>query len=163
MLLDLMFLSSHGVPSGWLLHVDTTGARYYVHKKNMLSRPCSSQLRIFTFEDTVLPGVLRELTRFLDSIVSYMHTKGITLPSKADLVLSFGRKDGTCICKYYFADHMHRSIFWLDDFNADMLWDVKRCKTSEPSHLSHAIEAEYWLVFTVVPVIIFHCVGADNS
>ncbi len=57
----------------------------------------------------------------------------------------------------------NRSIFWLDGFNADMLPEVKHYSTSEPSHLAHAIEAEYWLVFTVVPVIIFHCVGAHNS
>ncbi len=165
-----MFLSSHGVPSDWSLHVNTAGARYYVHKKmfhtlvNMLSGPCGSLLQIFTFEDTVLPTVLQELTRFLDNIVSYMHTKGITLPSKVDLVLSFGHEfeDGTHICRYYFADHMHRSIFFLDDFNADVLLDVKHYNTSEPSHLAHAIEAEYWLVFTVMPIIIFHHVGADN-
>ncbi len=128
-----MFLSSHGVPSGWSLHVNTAGARYYVHEKmfhtsvNMLSGPCGSLLRIFTFEDTVLPTVLQELTRFLDNIISYMDTKGITLPSKVDLVLSFGEEfeDGTHICEYYFADHMDRSIFWLDGFNTDILPVVK--------------------------------------
>ncbi len=166
-----MFFSSHGVPSGWSLHVNTAGARYYVHKKmfhasvNMLSTPRSSLLRIFTFEDTVLPAVLQELTRFLDNIISYMHTKGITLPPKVDLVLSFGQEfeDGTHICEYYFAYHMHRSIFWLDGFNADILPVVERDNTSEPSHLAHVIEGEYWLVFIFMPVIIFHCVGADNS
>ncbi len=166
-----MFLSSHGVPSGWSLHVNTAGARYYVHEMmfhtsvNALLRPWDSLLRIFTFEDIILPAVLQELTRFLDNIISYMHTKGIPLPPKVDLVLSFGQEfeDGTHICEYYFTDHMHRSIFCLDGFNADILLEVKLYNTSEPSHLAHMIEAQYWLVFTVVPVIIFHCVGADNS
>ncbi|PBL04205.1 hypothetical protein ARMGADRAFT_45799 [Armillaria gallica] len=150
----------HGVPSGWSLHVNTAGARYYVHEKmfhtsvNTLSMPCDSLLRIFTFEDTVLPAVLQELTRFLDNIVSYMHTKEIPLPSTVDLVLSFGEEfeDGTHICGYYFADHTHRSIFFLDDFNADILPNVKNESTSEPSHLAHAIEAEYWLHSRLFPV-----------
>ncbi|SJK99664.1 uncharacterized protein ARMOST_02972 [Armillaria ostoyae] len=105
--------------------------------------------------DTVLPAFLQELTRFLDNIISYMHTKGITLPPKVDLVLSFGWsefEDGTHICEYYFADHMHRSIFWLDGFNADILSPVKQYNTSEPSHLAHAIEAEYWLHSGLFPV-----------
>ncbi|PBL04203.1 hypothetical protein ARMGADRAFT_979631 [Armillaria gallica] len=149
-----------GVPSGWSLHVNTAGARYYVHEKmfhasvNALSKPHGSLLRIFTFEDTVLPAVLQELTRFLDNIISYMHTKGITLPSKVDLVMSFGEEfeDGTHICTYYFADHMHCSIFWVDGFNADMHPDVKQYNTSEPSHLAHAIEAEYWLHSGLFPM-----------
>ncbi len=94
-----------------------------------------------------------------------MHSKRITLPPKADLVLSFRQEfgDGTHICGYYLADHTHRSIFWLDGFNTDRMLAVNLYNTSEASHLSHAIEAEYWLVFTVVPIIIFHCVGADDN
>ncbi|KAK0218287.1 hypothetical protein EDD85DRAFT_1029231 [Armillaria nabsnona] len=137
----------HGVPSDWSLHVNTMGARYYVHKKMF-------HTLIFTFEDPVLPAVLQELTRFLDNIISYMHSKGITLPPKVDLVLGFGQEleDHTHICKYYFADHTHHSIFWLDGFNANMHPNVTQYNTSEPSHLAHVIEAEYWFHSGLFPV-----------
>ncbi|KAK0470193.1 uncharacterized protein EV420DRAFT_1498911 [Desarmillaria tabescens] len=85
-----------------------------------------------------------------------MHVKGITLPPKVDLVMSFGREleDGTHFCGYYFVDHMHCSIFWLDGFKASGLLGVKDYDTSEPSHLAHVIEAEYWFVVTVMLFII---------
>ncbi|KAK0470202.1 uncharacterized protein EV420DRAFT_95845 [Desarmillaria tabescens] len=149
----------HGVPSDWSLHITPAGVRYYVHEKifhasvNASSTSCSSLLRIFTYEDTALPEVLQELTGFLDNILSYMHTEGITLPPKVDLVLSFGPEleDGTHCCGYYFADHMHCSIFWLDGFDIGMLSKVERYNTSEPSHLAHAIEAEYWVHYRMFP------------
>ncbi|KAK0470205.1 uncharacterized protein EV420DRAFT_1473286 [Desarmillaria tabescens] len=119
----------HGVPSDWSLHINPQGVRYYVHEMmfhasvNASSTSCSSRLRIFTHEDIILPEVLRELTGFLDNILNYMHAKGTNLPPKVDIVLSFGSEfeDGTHCCGYYFADHMHRSIFWLDSFDASML------------------------------------------
>ncbi|KAK0432245.1 hypothetical protein EV421DRAFT_1849758 [Armillaria borealis] len=150
-----MFLSSHGIPSGWSVHVHPHGLRYYVHERmfhssaNTLS---TSLLRIFTDADIVIPEEWRVLKQSLENIISYMHSKEITLPPKVDLALGFTwYENGPPTCEYYFADHIHHSIFWLDDFDANKMRDVKLYSTSEPSHLKHAIEAQYWLHFSFFP------------
>ncbi|THH07973.1 hypothetical protein EW146_g9140 [Bondarzewia mesenterica] len=43
-------------------------------------------------------------------------------------------------CKYYFADHSKRTIFWLDAQDSDTLG----LPTSSSLQLKYAVEAEYW-------------------
>lgn len=105
-----------------------------------------SLLRVFTDADIVISEEWRVLSGFLDNIVSYMYTKGISLPPKVDLFLGLRlSQEGTVVCLYYFADHVHRSVFWLDDLDARTL-SILDVITTEPSHLAHAIEARYWSV-----------------
>ncbi len=108
----------------------------------VLSQPIEDyggHLGFLLFPDGVLSG-------FLDNIVSYMYTKGISLPPKVDLFLGLRlSQEGTVVCLYYFADHVHHSVFWLDDLDARTL-SILDVITTEPSHLAHAIEARYWSV-----------------
>ncbi|KAK0193419.1 hypothetical protein F5146DRAFT_925315 [Armillaria mellea] len=145
-----MFPSSHGIPSGWSVHVHPQGLRYYVHEMmfhasvNTSSTPCVSLLRVFTNADIIISEEWGVLSGFMDNIVSYMYTKEISLPPKVDLFLGLKlSQEGTVICSYYFADHVHRSVFWLDDLDARTL-SILDVITTEPSHLAHAIEARYW-------------------
>ncbi|SJK99616.1 uncharacterized protein ARMOST_02924 [Armillaria ostoyae] len=147
--------SLHGIPSGWSVHVHPQGFRYYVHERmfhvsaNTLSM---SLLRIFTDADIVIPEEWRVLTQFLENIISYMHSEEITLPPKVDLALGLTwYESGPPTCEYYFADHLHHSIFWLDDFDTNNMRDVEWWNTSESSHLKHAIEGQYWLHFSKFP------------
>ncbi len=99
--------------------------------------------------------MLYALTGFLDDIVSYIYAKEISLPPKVDLFLGLGWRDGIAFCAYYFADHVHRSIFWLDDVDVRTL-SISGVITPEPSHLAHAIEARYWSVLTVYESSFYH-------
>ncbi|KAK0218283.1 hypothetical protein EDD85DRAFT_356854 [Armillaria nabsnona] len=153
--------SLHGVPSDWSLHVHPQGARYYVHEKVLHASPNTLLpssvflLQVFTQADIVIPEVLYALTGFLDDIVSYIYAKGISLPPKVDLFLGLGWRDGIAFCAYYFADHVHRSIFWLDDVDVRVL-SISGIITTEPSHLARAIETRYWSVLTVYESLFYH-------
>ncbi len=106
----------------------------------------SLPLRVTTDADIADPAEWRVLSEFLDSIVTYIYTEGISLPSKVDLFVGLGQsREGTVDCVYYFSDHVHRSIFWLDAFDIRRL-SVSGLITTEPSHLAHSMEAQYWSV-----------------
>ncbi len=156
-----MFPPSHGIPDGWSVHIHPQGLRYYVHERmiqisaNTSSEPCVSLLRVLTDADIVISEEWRILSEFLANIVSYMYTKGISLPPKVDLFLGLRLSpEGTVVCVYYFADHIHRSIFWLDDIDARVL-SMHGVITTEPSHLAHAIETRYWSVLQAYPLSCF--------
>ncbi len=157
-----MFPSSHGVPSDWSSHVHPQGPRYYAHEivfhtsANTSSPSNVFLLQVFTEADIVVPEVLYVLTGFLDNIVSYICTKGISLPPKVDRFLDLRWfRDGTVNCGYYFADHIHRSVFWLDDVDVKAL-SISGVITTEPSHLAHAMAARYWSVPTVYESSFYH-------
>ncbi len=157
-----MFPSSHGVPNDWSLHVHPQGRRYYAHEKVLHASPNTLLpssvllLQVFTEADILVPGVLYVLTGFLDDIVSYIYAKEISLPPKVDLFLGLRwSRYGTATCAYYFADHVHRSVFWLDDVDVKAL-SASGVVTTEPSHLAHAIEARYWSVLTVYESSFYH-------
>ncbi|KAK0432250.1 hypothetical protein EV421DRAFT_2024077 [Armillaria borealis] len=136
----------HGVPSDWSSHVHPQGPRYYAHEivfhtsANTSSPSSVFLLQVFTEADIVVPGVF------------YICAKGISLPLKVDLFLGLRWfRDGTVTCGYYFADHVHRSVFWLDDVDVGAL-SISGVVTTEPSHLAHAIEARYWFHRYLFPV-----------
>ncbi|KAK0432237.1 hypothetical protein EV421DRAFT_1849676 [Armillaria borealis] len=132
--------SLHGIPSGWSVHVHPQGLHHYLNDKtfdastNTLSTPLYLSRRV--------------LSESLDNIVSYMYAKGISLPPKVDLFLGLKLSpEGTTVCVYYFAGHVHRSVFWLDNLDARTL-SIGGVVSTEPSHLAHAMEARYWSVLT---------------
>ncbi|KAK0476462.1 hypothetical protein IW261DRAFT_1491350 [Armillaria novae-zelandiae] len=51
---------------------------------------------------------------------------------------------------YYFADHMHHSIFWLDAFDVST-FSIQKVETTEPSHLAYAMETQYWSHYSYFP------------
>ncbi|SJK99601.1 uncharacterized protein ARMOST_02909 [Armillaria ostoyae] len=116
------------------------------------STSCVSLLRVFTEADIVISKEWQALSEFLDNIVSYMHSKELSLPPTVDLALDLiWHENDPPTCEYYFADHIHHSIFWLDVIDICMLGDVRLQNTSESSHLKHEIEAQYWLHLSLYP------------
>lgn len=145
-----------GVPNGWLMNVHPQGFRYYIHEMMIHASPKTSLtphdslLRVFTDADVIVPEDLRILTDFLDNIVNYVCVKGIILPPQVDLFLGLRPSPESPVCAYYFADHAHRSIFWLDDFDARTL-SIDGVITTESSHLAHVIETGYWTHLSFFP------------
>ena len=77
------------------------------------------------------PHIFDFIESYIQGIMDYISSYGITLPSQTVLVLE-QRDNGKC--GYYFADHSHQCIFWLDGFDANSLvYEVKTCPTT--SHL----------------------------
>ncbi|PBL04141.1 hypothetical protein ARMGADRAFT_1070616 [Armillaria gallica] len=101
--------SLHGIPSGWSVDVHPQGLRYYVHEMmfhgsaNTSSTLSVSLLRVFTDADIVVSEEWRVLSGFLDNIVSYMYTKGISLPPKVDLSLGLklSQEGITAACRLF--------------------------------------------------------------
>jgi hypothetical protein len=74
------------------------------------------------FTDALLhdPNAFESLTRFLDLIESFFLGNGIVREEKVDLVLHLVKDESEGYsCKYYFADHRARTIFWYDEFEAN--------------------------------------------
>lgn len=77
------------------------------------------------------PHIFDFIEGYIQGIMEYISSYEITLPSQTVLVLE-KRENGKC--GYYFADHSHQCIFWLDDFDAiSLVYEVKICPTT--SHL----------------------------
>ena len=77
------------------------------------------------------PHMFDFIESYIHGIMDYISSHEITLPSQTVLVLE-KRENGKC--GYYFADHSHECIFWLDDFDANSLvYEVKTRPTT--SHL----------------------------
>lgn len=77
------------------------------------------------------PHIFDFIESYIQGIMEYISSNGVTLPSQTVLVLE-RRENGKC--GYYFADHSHQSIFWIDDFDAiSLVYEVKTHPTT--SHL----------------------------
>ncbi|KAK0237922.1 hypothetical protein EDD85DRAFT_832343 [Armillaria nabsnona] len=141
----------------WLTHVHPEGARYFFRERKI--SPCTGNYhdamissgcllpRIFTDINLYDSDKLELVTKFIVDMEDYIRAKAINIYSNVDLVFDLRRnpEDGNICCAYYFASHVDRSIFWLDDFNTTYL---DRCNevrgVTEQSHIGHELEAQYW-------------------
>ncbi|KAJ7254805.1 hypothetical protein C8J57DRAFT_1136818 [Mycena rebaudengoi] len=131
-------------PVGWKAHVHPEGARYYSNETKLI------------FTDALLhdPNAFESLTRFLDLIESFFLGNGIVREEKVDLVLHLVKDESEGYsCKYYFADHRARTIFWYDEFEANKF---DRCHevygAISPQHIGIELSAQYWLHCELFPI-----------
>lgn len=135
------------------------GARYFFHEEKVCS--CfqvpigiinqSYPQRILTDANLNEPPVLSLVQRVVRDIYSYIDTHSIRLPSdpsNIDLVIDFTSPgdvnsdvaQGAYYCGYYFADHEHQCLFWLDDYDIeDILIEVK--VEMDASHVGEAFRS----------------------
>lgn len=75
------------------------------------------------------PDKARAIMSLLQELEEYVEDNGIVIAPTTDLVLDLGAK---LKCDYYFADHHHRSVFWLDTYQAESfaIWGEVRGVTS---------------------------------
>ncbi|KAJ6517828.1 hypothetical protein DFH09DRAFT_998280 [Mycena vulgaris] len=130
-------------PVGWKAHVHPEGARYYSHE----TKP------IFTDANLHDRDAFESLTRFLDLIENFFLNNGIGREKKIDLVLDLVKENSEGYsCKYYFADHYARTIFWYDEFDTDRLdrcYDVYGAISLQ--HIEIELSAQYWLHCELFP------------
>lgn len=120
-------------PDNWRSFVHPEGALYFFDDSRTI--PVLTDGYLY---DKHISGFIESYIR---RIMEYISSYEITLPSQTVLVLE-QRENGKC--GYYFADHSHQCIFWLDDFDANSLvYEVKTCPTT--SHLGQEIRSQYWL------------------
>ncbi|KAJ6535397.1 hypothetical protein DFH09DRAFT_1179687 [Mycena vulgaris] len=130
-------------PAGWKAHVHPEGARYYFHETK----------RIFTDAHLHDRNAFESLTRFLDLIEEFFLGNGIGWEKKIDLVLDLVKEDSEGYsCKYYFADHHARTIFWYDEFETDRLDHCYEVYGAiSPQHIEIELSAQYWLHCELFP------------
>ncbi|KAG7448692.1 uncharacterized protein BT62DRAFT_722057 [Guyanagaster necrorhizus] len=148
---------SDPVPDGWAACVHPEGARYFIRERKMA--PCIGNYHdsmmssgcllpcIFTDANLCDPDKFELITKFMADMEDYIRAKGINIYPNVDLVFDLIRDpdNGDICCAYYLASHEHRSIFWLDDFNATYFnrWDEVKGVTAT-SHIGYEIESQYW-------------------
>jgi hypothetical protein len=139
------FYSSDETPYGWRSCLHPEGALYFLHEEkvcaSLMSKngtDCLASLkRILTDAYLYDPQVISDATNFINQIFDFIQAHDIQLSPDVNLILDLTlNEDGITVCGYYFADHTNRSIFWLDQFDANDFpaWREVRGVVS-PSHL----------------------------
>ncbi|KAG9310205.1 hypothetical protein JVU11DRAFT_9847 [Chiua virens] len=118
------------LPDGWGRQVHPEGAVLFYHET----------LRIFT-ESNVIHHEKDILFCAIALIEQAIRTNGVTLDELTELVLNV---DDQRRCHYYFVDHTHRLLFWVDAVcMRDLGTDLQG--VSEYGHIRYWIETQYWL------------------
>lgn len=94
------------------------------------------QQRVYTEAD---PEDLEIITKLADRILADLanaaQLANVTLPDDVELVLELVHFSDETICGYYFVNHLHRCLFWIELFDGDGICDEIKVVISE-SHLS---------------------------
>ncbi|KAN0094473.1 hypothetical protein V8E55_002760 [Tylopilus felleus] len=69
-----------------------------------------------------------------------MQTDGVTLDELTEIVLNV---DETQSCHYYFVDHTHRLLFWVDKVSVKIL-NIPSRRNSGYNHIKYMVESYYW-------------------
>ena len=121
--------------------------------------------RIFTDVDLYDSAFRRRIDLHIEIIEAFIDRNHISIPEKTDLVLDINLdEDGTYVTDYYFANHQHRIIFFLDHFSSEYIpswgeikgvssgrhlrmfssWYLSLNGSFAFTSLGHEIEAQYW-------------------
>ncbi len=92
-------------PEGWVESVHSEGKRYGHNKTE-------NGLSLVTEAHVSDPMVAERLDDWVGYIRAVAAEKDVYLPETSDLFLEFDENTGTC--SYWFVDHAHRAIFWLE-------------------------------------------------
>ncbi|TFK34462.1 hypothetical protein BDQ12DRAFT_738201 [Crucibulum laeve] len=117
-------------PQPWVAYTHPEGAVYFFDAK----RDILTDAYINEEDDR------EDIEHYIAQIHDYLTKYDVHLPSDVQLVLELR---GSGRCGYYFVDHSHKSVFWLDKFDpVDLLQEVKVDFTT--SHIGSEMESQYW-------------------
>jgi len=92
--------------------------------------------RILTNAYLYDPQVFLNATNFIGQIFDYVRAHNIQLTPDVDLMLDLTpNNEGNIVCGYYLANHTNRSVFWLDQFDANDFPAWREVGGATPSHL----------------------------
>ena len=89
---------------GWTISVHPEGKRYAYNQ-------AQAGITFVTEAHVLEPGVSDQLDGWLALIRGLAADNHVHLPVTSDLFIEFDQTLGNCY--YYFADHGHRTVFWL--------------------------------------------------
>jgi hypothetical protein len=126
-------------PEGWVVSVHSEGKRYGHNKTE-------NGLCLVTEAHVSDPIVAERLDDWVGYIRAVAAEKDVYLPETSDLFLEIDENAGTC--SYWFADHAHRTIFWLE--SVDTI-NVGLPNAFSKAHLQYALEENYWAHVEMFP------------
>ncbi|KAH7909165.1 hypothetical protein BJ138DRAFT_1200448 [Hygrophoropsis aurantiaca] len=130
--------SDQDIPEGWSFYIHPEGGQYFLCERT----------RTFTEVDICDPEILQDIEDFADtlheSLRLFIAEKALSLNlDEVELVLEPTEDEFGTLCCYYFVNHRARCLFWLQDYDADVI--LIDCKgVTSLSHKRFAIEAQYW-------------------
>lgn len=117
--------------SQWKPIAHPEGALYYY----------DSTRRIYTDADLSRPSTLSAIDAFADQLYNDARTDPkVDITAKTELVIE---DIDESTCGYYFVEQDTRCIFWLELFDAELLFENIR-RVRNMGHIKYAIEAQYW-------------------
>ncbi|TFK73478.1 hypothetical protein BDN72DRAFT_814413 [Pluteus cervinus] len=140
--------ATYSDPKGWTSYIHPEGALYFFHEDK----------RVFTDAWLFNSRVLEQVHQDMDTIFGFMEKNHIDRHSGVDLVLDMipDKNSANIDCFYYLADHQNRTIFFLDNLDAEEIpaWHTITGVTTR-SHLRHEIESQYWYHNILFPRALF--------
>ncbi|KAF9530151.1 hypothetical protein CPB83DRAFT_851059 [Crepidotus variabilis] len=133
-------------PSGWKRFIHPEGARYFYHPEK----------RVYTEADLFNSSIFAQITADITEIEAHVRITGTKLPDRCVMFIDTVHTEDDDFkgykSSYYFVDHISRSIFFLDEFDANSMsafYEIWGCKND--IHLGHEIEAQYWYFIQLYP------------
>ncbi|KAF8258671.1 hypothetical protein EI94DRAFT_1111045 [Lactarius quietus] len=123
----------------WTISDHPEGKRY-AHGK------AQAGITIVTEAHVVDPGVSDLLDAWLAVICDMITKENVTIQETSHLFLEIHEDSDTC--NYYFADHGHRTIFWLQTIDTI---SVRLPDSFSSGHLQHSLEENYWIHVELFP------------
>jgi len=123
---------------GWTLSIHSEGKRY-AHNRTETGLSLVTEAHVF---DTT---VAESLNDCLNAIRTLATEKDVFLPETSDLFLEFDNDANEC--KYWFADHANRTVFWLHP--VDPITGLPHAFSG--SHLRYSLEENYWAHVEMFP------------
>ncbi|KAN0094374.1 hypothetical protein V8E55_002661 [Tylopilus felleus] len=119
------------LPCGWRRYLHPEGVTLFYHER----------LRIFTEYDISSPTKEEEILFCATKLVEKaIERDGVTLDELTEIVLNL---DKTRSCHYYFVDHTHRLLFWVDNVDVKDL-NIPSRKNSGYNHIKYQVQSYYW-------------------
>ena len=112
------------LPQQWSAYTHPEGQVYF-------SRSGGSSLRVVTDSYLYKPEVAEKLVSWVQIIEKDAEAMNFSISESVELYVQLEDED----CNYYFADHVARTLFWLDDYETSALGLLP---VVSPSHLSQS-------------------------
>ncbi|OJA20151.1 hypothetical protein AZE42_08448, partial [Rhizopogon vesiculosus] len=131
------------VPPRWEVHIHPEGCIYYFHEGVVVFGGDSWKVRVITQADLARAGVVKTIENLAKQLASSYARCDPSFPGEVDLVLELMDEGNSTTIGYYFVHHENRCLFWLQDFDAAVIF--RECSgVTELSHKQIELEAQYW-------------------